>query len=186
MTINTKLNLVEYESIVNSIVCGYFDYNGEYTPGIGYANVIRLFYDICVTDSKFDNEIPHDFTEITLVDSLEADDEFMTAFENALRVDSHRFDFGNAYKDALDIVNSKRDSVGESIMRAISYLMGLLRETMTPENMDVTKRIAEDISSGKIDFAKIMAAYGGSPEFKKAVSSNQSEDNIVPMRPKTE
>lgn len=186
MTINTKLNLVEYESIVDSIVRGYFDYNGEYTPGIGYANVIRLFYDICVTDSKFDNEIPHDFTKITLVDLLEADDEFMAAFEGALNVESHRFDFGNAFKDALDIVNTKRGSFGETLKNILTYLIPILRDIMTPENIGITKSIAEDISSGKIDFAKIMAAYGSSPEFKKAVSSEAAEDNIVPMKPKAE
>ena len=186
MTINTKLNFVEYESIVDSIAYGYFDFNGEYTPGVGYANVIRLFYDICVTDSKFDSTLPHDFTEITLVDTLESDDEFMEAFENALKVDAHRFDFGNAYRDALDIVRSRRDSLGENLKRIISLIANMLRETMTPDNIDITKKIAEDISSGKIDFSKIMAAYGGSPEFKQAVSSEATEDNIIPMKPKTE
>ena len=182
MKIDTKLNLVEFVSVTEAIVNGYFDIDGEYMPHLGFANAIRLFYNICVEDSKYDNEIPHDFTDITLVDMLESDDEFMDAFEAAISSGKNRFSFGYAYSSAIDVVTTKRNSFAEGVKSILLYLTEALKGVMTPENIEATKAIAKDITEGKIDFTKVMTAYGDSSEFTNAIEKEQTDGKIIPFK----
>ena len=55
-SVKTELNVIDYVSMVNAIVSEYFDEDGTYTPHIGKMNAMRLFYNNCVTDSKYDIE----------------------------------------------------------------------------------------------------------------------------------
>ena len=56
MDIKVKENfeIVDFATMVDSIVAEYFDAEGNYTPHIGMLNAMRVFYNECVTESKFD------------------------------------------------------------------------------------------------------------------------------------
>lgn len=194
LVIETKFSIVEYTIMVESIVDGFFGIDGEYQPHIGMANAMRLFYNSCVKHSKFDDEIPHNFTDIMLVDKLAEDDELMTAFNDALDdCRPFRFSFGNAFYNANDMIQTKKDSFAntiEMIKNALLSAIESIKNVMTQENIDAATQIAEEISSGKIDFGKIMEAYAGSPEFKRIVSSGKKDqgaakkgNNVVKISP---
>ena len=45
-----QFDVLEYTTLVNQLVDGFFDENGEYTPHIGDMNAMLLFYNVCVVD----------------------------------------------------------------------------------------------------------------------------------------
>ena len=77
LVIDTKLDVATYLFLVDNIALEYFAENGTYQPHIGYLNTIRLFYNTCVKQSQYDNSIPHDFVDMSAVNVLANDDEFM-------------------------------------------------------------------------------------------------------------
>ena len=96
MKVNTYIGMVEYLTMVNEIVLEYFDEDGNYQPQIGILNAMRLFYNECVIESKF--ELPHDITDAMDMEIMVTDDEFVNEFNNAIIGDRPgiRFDFANA------------------------------------------------------------------------------------------
>jgi len=189
--VNTKLNLVDYISLVDLLVDDYFDVEGNYQPHIGMANAMRLFYNLCVMQSKFDETLPHDFSDITLVDELASYEPFITAFNSALNCGYFDFSFGCAYNNAMEIVQQKinpMNKMSDGVNHFLNSLLLLISDVMTPENIGITRDIANDIKSGKLDFTKIMTAYGNSPEFEKILTSpknvqgqDSQDNNIVPL-----
>lgn len=194
LIIDTKLTLIDYISLIDALVDGYFDVDGNYQPHIGMANAMRLFYNLCVKKSIFDNTIPHDFSDIILVEKLASCDEFILQFNNAISLGSIcciDFTFGYAYNQAMEIVQVRNDpmyKMSNDINVFLNSLLSLISNVMTQENIDITRDLANDIKSGKLDFSKIMMAYANSPEFEKAISGpkdtqahEDQKTNIVPM-----
>lgn len=180
--VDTKLGIVDFIVLVESIVDGYFDDEGEYQPHIGMANTMRLFYNKCVKHSDYDSEIPHDFTDIMLVDKLAADKEFIIEYNRALNGNDYCdscFDFGNANDLAEDMVHQKIMSFAptiESLKKTLLSVVESIKDVMTPENLDAATSIAKDVTSGKIDYTKIMNSFAGSPEFKGIVEFGKAND----------
>lgn len=166
MKVRTNLSLVEYVGVVDAIVDGYFDAEGEYQPALGYANTMRVFYNICVEESKFDSEIPHDFVDIIMVDKLAADQEFISNFESANREGCEGFTFSHAVVDAKEVVRTRTRSLSYSITPVIKVISQVLNDAI-------------DKIDGK-EFAKaIWDAYGESELLKR---EPESKDNIVPIK----
>ena len=181
--VDTKLNLVNYILVVDSIANGYFNEQGEYKPHYGILNVMRIFYNICVKKCKFDDEHPHDITDVLDLSDIVSDEVFLTVFNDALVLDRREINFANAYSDAMDIVNMKNKSISRAvdfIKNAISDLLGNINSLMTEENLDYITSIAKDLSNGEtITADKIVEAYGKYQGFNKMVETvNVNDSNL--------
>ena len=112
--IDCRLGVLDYVTMVNSIANDYFDEDGTYTPHIGKLNVMRLFYNNCVKDGK-----PDGLDAIVDVEDIELiikDEEFICEFNKAIETDTTiNLDFANAYRDAMDMVNTRKNSFASAI-----------------------------------------------------------------------
>lgn len=162
MVINNNFNVIDYVSLVNGIVSEFFDAEGEYSPHIGKLNAMRLFYNNCITESKFD--LSHDFEDALLMDELVRDDEFIKAFNDAVAGDGTVcLNFSNAYSDAMDIVNSRKGTFGNAIniiKNAISNVVDMINPVLGTDNIEKFKKIADSFSSGNLSADAIINAFG--------------------------
>lgn len=176
MIVNTKLKMIDYFVIVNEIALEFFDEEGEYQPQIGMFNAMRLFYNNCVIQSKFD--IPHNITDAMDMEPLINDEEFIMAFNNAIVSDYSKIniDFANAYKNALDIVETKKKSferIIDSAKNIITSILDIINPILSDEHIDKVSEIAQDISNGKISAEAVIDAYGKSKRFEEVINSKE-------------
>lgn len=169
MVIKKNLSVIDYVTLVNGIVNDFFDAEtGEYTPHIGRLNAMRLFYNECVTDSKFD--LPHDFEDALQMDVLVEDDEFIKEFNAAVVGDGViRLDFANAYADAMEAVNAKKNSFGNAvniIRKAIEKASESISSVVTDESLEKLTKIADSVNTNNLSLDSFVKAY-----------SNYLEDN---------
>jgi hypothetical protein len=174
MIIKTKdtLDITDYVVIVEAIVKEYFDESGAYTPHIGLLNAMRIFYNEVVTDTDID--VPHNVVNTTEMETFVNDKDFIAAFNVAIRGSGElKLDFANAYKDALDIVATKKNSFGTVIDNIQSVLVNFadkITPAFTGENVDKIAKIAEDIANGKLSSEAIATAYGNSDAFQQILA----------------
>lgn len=170
MTVNTKLNLYEYVAAVQEIANEYFDEEGNYRPHYGILNAMRVFYNMCVRISKFDGVLPHDFVDLSQVEQLAADDEFIDEFNAALIADRIDTSFANAYRDAQEIVEYRKHSVGNIIDILKVQFNKLLAEIGA---VDVNELVTT-VKNGDVD--KLISKYGESERFKEVVAEKPDEE----------
>ena len=181
MVVNTELNMIDYIVLVNEMVLEYFNDDGEYQPHIGMLNVMRLFYNSCVVESKFDN--PHDIVDAMDMEIIVEDDDFLNAFNDALvgNVPGVRFDFANAYKDAMDIVENKKHSIEravDSIKKLLSSILDVVNPLLTDEHMSMVSEIAKNVGNGNISAEAIVDAYGKSKRFQQVINSKEKDESV--------
>lgn len=185
MVIDTKLDLVDYLAMVNILSSEYFDENGEYQPQYGRLNAMRQFYNYCVKSSKFEDEIPHDIFDALDMRPLVADEDFVKAFETAVSPKSEMaFDFANAYRDALDIVETRKNSFDRvifSVRHALETIMDKINPLLTEDNIEKVSAIAKDIGNGKLSAQALVDAYADSDRFKEIVASGKADKKVVPL-----
>lgn len=172
MIIKTNMNVIDYVSLVNSIVSEFFDGDGEYVPHIGRLNAMRLFYNECVLESKFD--LPHDFQEALDLDVLIEDEEFIKEFNDAVKGDGMmRLDFANAYAEAMKIVNTRKDSfnsMANALKNVINNVVEKMSSIISDDAIAKFTKIAENISSGDISAEALIDAYGKSQRINDIAS----------------
>ena len=179
MKIDTKFGVVKYVEAVNAIVEGYFDANGKYQPHMGLLNAMCVFYNMCVKESKYDDEIPHNMFDSFDLEALVSDQEFEEAFQNSMEIKAIRLDFANAFRDAIDIVNEKKGSTAriiEVIRIELEKLIQSAGNVMTEENMAIMEKIAKHIKDGNLDVDKFIETYGQSEMFKRLLSSREKNN----------
>lgn len=168
MVIKKDFSVIDYVSLVNGIADEFFDVNGEYQPHLGRLNVMRLFYNECVAESKFD--LPHDFNDALMLEPLIQDEEFIAEFNKALKGDgSVRLDFANAYAEAMEIVNVRKGSFGNAvdvIKGAISNIVDMINPVLGTDNIEKFKQIADSFTSGNLSADAIVEAFGNKDENK--------------------
>lgn len=169
MVIKKNLSVIDYVSLVNGIANDFFDAEtGEYTPHIGRLNAMRLFYNECVTESKFD--LPHDFEDALQMDILVEDDTFIKEFNTAVVGDGViRLDFANAYADAMEAVNAKKNSFGNAvniIRKTIERVSESISSVVTDESLEKLTKIADSVNTNNLSIDSFVKAY-----------SNYLEDN---------
>ena len=125
---------------------------------------MRLFYNEYVTESNFD--IPHGFSDALQLKPLVSDKEFMDKYNQSLNGDDYiRLDFANAYRDAMEIVKTKKDSLNGLILtvkNAIKKAVNSFSESLSAENIEKLSKIAESIGAENFDldsFKKLYADY---------------------------
>ena len=164
LKVNTSLTVVEYMKMVNDLIAEYFDENGDYSPQYGRLNAMRLFYNKCVKDDV--GQVPHTIEEATEMQALIESDAFIDAFNKAVETPgiSH-YDFGNAYSDALSIVDVRKTSLSQAVNAVKRFLIGLV-DSITPmlseENLTRIEKIAGEIKDGKLSAESIVTAVGNS------------------------
>lgn len=163
MVIKKDLGIVEYAALVNGIANEFFNENEEYVPHFGKMNAMRLFYNECVKESKFD--LPHDFKDALQLNTLIQDDEFMEAFHLAIQGDGKiRLDFANAYADAMEMVNARKSTLGNALALMKNAIAGLADEINSmpeKENTESLKEIANHFADGALNPEAIVKALGG-------------------------
>ena len=162
MVIKSNLNIIDYVSLVNDLISDFFDSEtGEYTPHIGKLNAMRLFYNEYVIESKFD--LPHDFTDALEMDVLINDEEFINQFNKAIKGDGIiRLDFANAYADAMEAVNAKKNSFGNAvniIRKAVEKVSESISSVVTDEGLEKLTKISDGVKAGNLNLDSFIKAY---------------------------
>lgn len=161
--VETKLSLIKYVAMVNEIVLEFFNEDLVYQPHIGMLNAMRLFYNQCVIESKYDDKIGHDVFDATDMVEIVADEQFITHFNKALNVGSTvDLDFGNAYKDAMRIVEFRKSSFGnaiETVSGMISKLIKQASSVLSEDNVEKISKIAQSMDRGEVTADAIVKAY---------------------------
>lgn len=168
MVIKNNFNVVEYVSLVSGIASEFFGTDGEYVPHIGRLNAMRLFYNECVVESKFD--LPHDFDDALQMDVLVEDEEFINEFNKAIKGDGIiRLDFANAYSEAMEIVRTNKDSFNNmvnAIKGVINKALEKIGSMVSDETVTKFKEIADRFSNGNISAESVVDAYIKSQKVK--------------------
>jgi len=159
--VKDTFDIANYMGVVKLIAEGFFS-GGDYTPHFGKINAMRLFYNICVVESPLDFE-----TEIitdTDMNVILEDERFMPVFAKALHTNNDfELTFGNAYKDAIDIVNVKKGSLGQltdSILEFLSDSLNSLGKALSPENIGRWESIAKEFKGNDMKIDNIIKLIG--------------------------
>lgn len=194
MITNNNFDLFKYIIVTDRIVSGFFNSEKEYQPHYGMVQAMAIYYAECVVSSEFDESCPHNTEDILKLAPILSDESFIDAFNQALsETEEYRFNFAHAYQAALQIVESKVNSyktIGGSVAAYAIELIEKIGNLMTQENIDKITSIAEDISSGNIDYYKLMDMLKDSKLFDDIIGSDDNDtkdnvdqggDNIVPF-----
>lgn len=179
LTIDKSLDFYDYLLTIRSIADAYFNMsNGAYEPYFGEMNAIRLFYNLCVKESDFSEQFGNEINDYESVAILAEDQEFMTAYNNATIISSEDkyFSFGRAYCMAMDMVETKKTSFGQTasiVSDAIQAIMNKLGTLLTEENMGYIKTISSEIAKGGFNAEDIVKAYGESKRFNDVVNAEK-------------
>lgn len=171
MTINRKLSVIDYALVVENIVHGYFGVNGEYQPHIGRVNAMRLFWNHCVTLTKYDKEIGHNVSNPIQLNDVFTDKEFIAAYYDE-PWDEEGLTFDNAYNDAHLIIKDKLQSVNRIFDRAsnlIENFMDRASESFDPELLNAIKSIANELGADKNMIDAIADLYQDSASYKNNI-----------------
>ncbi|HBM98109.1 MAG TPA: hypothetical protein DD413_01650 [Ruminococcus sp.] len=167
--VKDNVDIVIYSAAVQAIANKFFDDENNYTPHFGRANAITAFFNYFV-DSVSLNSYFEDIKGDLNVDFLLANEDCLNLYNEALKGDgTFRLDFCNAYADAIDIVNQKKNSIGNIIDRvqnAISMIVDKNSSVFTGENLEKLTNIAKDVSKGNLSAESIVTAYGNSQRIK--------------------
>lgn len=179
--VNTKLALFDYLAMVKEIAYEFInDEDGTYQPQIGKLNAMRLFYNHCVIKSRFDEKYGHDVIDADSMEEIVADDGFIEAFNKAIECDrTIRYDFANAYRDAMEIVNVKKTSFGSAV-NIVGSMINKIFESVSPllteENINIVSQIAKDMSEGKVSAEAIVDAYAN-----RLAESSDTDTKVIPL-----
>jgi hypothetical protein len=157
MIIDTELDIIQYVNCVDNIVSKFFNDELDYEPSIGMLHTMCIFYNLCVKDSKFKDSIGDEVHDIWDIRDVAKDAEFIKEFNNAIsKTDIFCLNFNNAYKQAMDIVERKKNPVSnildiikdlgiglsESVGELLNIGSTIAAEADNEENTDVQ----EDVS----------------------------------------
>lgn len=166
MKIENKLSLFEYAAMVEEIAEGFFDDENNYCPHIGEINAMRLFYDVCVKESKFDEKYDHNIINADDMVEIVADKEFIDVFNRNIDYEFRGSpvccDFGSAYRNARDIVNTRKSSIGnatDTIGMIIKKISDSISSAINEETVGTLTQIGQDMLGGKVTADAIVDAY---------------------------
>lgn len=177
--IDSNLNLIEFLAMTESIADGYFDDDGNYQPHYGLINAMRLFYNVCVKQSKFDEKYPHNIVEMSDLDEIITDDYFRQYFYNEIYNGVEGINFNTAYDNAREIVHQRNSSVtniGEQVKHMLVNFTDSISAYLNEDNLNKIGVIAQDIQNGKLSADSIVEAYGNSDRFQRVVSGEFNDD----------
>ena len=168
MKVNPNLSLYDYIVMVEDIAEEFFDENNTYCPHIGELNAMRLFYNKCVEESKFDEKYGHNIVNAEDMIEIVADKEFIDVFNRNIdyefRGSPACCDFCSAYRNARDIVNTRKSSIGnatDTISLMIKKITDSISSVINEDTVNTLSQIGKDMLGGKVTAEAIVAAYKG-------------------------
>lgn len=167
--IKTSVGVVDYVLLVNDIADGYFDLlTAEYQPHLGIANAMLIFYNTFYKEKK-DSEI----ISIDTFEPIATSESFLQAFNQALICDStYEYDFAHAFIDAMDIVETKKSSVGRLVTElkiGLSDLLTSFAPLLDSENVSGLFELSKKMADGEITAEKIIDSYKQSKQYKEMI-----------------
>lgn len=166
MKINDKLSIGDFGAVTEILVDAYFDENGNYIPHYGLITAMRLFYDHCVIESKFDDVCPRNTADISQLNDVFADEEFIEAF-NKCADRSWAYDdvslsvsFHNAYMCAMEIVEERRSGLNKVLDAVRTFADGLTERIIPLLNEDNLNKLSDAVS-GNVEAGSADAALSG-------------------------
>lgn len=143
MVVNTELDMIQYVNCVNKIASKFLSDELEYEPHIGMLHAMCLFYNLCVKDSKYKDSVGEEIHDIWDIRDIAKDSEFVREFNNAIRgQESFGLNFSNAYRQAMDIVETKKNPVNNVINLIRDFGVGMastMGEFLNIANMPVAE-----------------------------------------------
>lgn len=149
--VNTKLDFLTYVKVVNDIVAEFFNDEGEYCPHIGRAYVMQLFYKLCVISEELNEKIEN-IDDVNAVNILASHRDFLNAFNYRLSPSGYGFDFANAYNDAMEIVEDRKNSISritKVLENAVSNVMEQIEPAMKEDVLAAIMTISQNMTGGK-------------------------------------
>lgn len=181
---NENLGIDEYIFATDKIAQVYFDGDNQYQPHIGLLETMWLFYSLCVTETKYDKDInvkldemekarkeqnPDDkkqMFDLTIYQDLFSDDEFVKEFNNVVtsyKKPNYGLTFGSAFRSAMEIVKTKRNSVNSleyTITKILTELADKFENLISPDKIEELTDIAKRIQTGETAADAVVQAYG--------------------------
>ena len=149
--IDTKLSMIDFLQVVNDIALEFFGIDGTYQPQIGFLNTMRVFYNVCVEESKFEKK---DIIDALDMESIVADEDFIKAFNAAIKPTQERkLDFSNAYMQAMDIVSTKKTSLNnfiDIIHNMLNEFSDSIGKELGEDNLKKIINIAEKVNMDSV------------------------------------
>lgn len=178
-----QFDVLEYTTLVNQLVDGFFDENGEYTPHIGDMNAMLLFYNVCVVDKDVVTEsgLPiDDFDNLDEVNALFSDDDFIGCYNEAIAyTGTILYDFGNALKTALEIVNYRVNSVSRALLaiyNQFSETLNKINTLMSPENIQLLSEFAKNVSNSNFNAQAVEDAFMATEAWKRIMETDKKNN----------
>lgn len=156
-----NLSVIEYIAIVQNLADGFWgNDNVTYEPHYGFLNALQIFYNQCVIDTPYKEELPDGITGLKDIDLVANDKDFIIAFNNAISGGIvQRIDFANAYNDAMKIVETRKTSVdriiGEVDKKAKEILNKIVEIMESDEIKELEKKL-KNSGNEKIDYKKMI------------------------------
>jgi hypothetical protein len=178
---NENLGINEYIFATDKIAQVYFDADNQYQPHVGLLETMWLFYSLCVTETKYDKNIKTKLDEIetkkkeknekvqfdlSIYEELFSDEEFVKEFNNVVtsyKKPNYSLTFGSAFRSAMEIVKTKRNSVNSleyAITKILTELAEKFENLISPEKIEELTDIAKKIQSGETAADAVVKAYG--------------------------
>lgn len=182
---NENLGINEYIFATDKIAQVYFDGDNQYQPHIGLLETMWLFYSLCVTETKYDKKIKTKLDELekarkeqnsddnnkqmfdlTIYQDLFSDDEFIREFNNVVtsyKKPNYGLTFGSAFRSAMEIVKTKRNSVNSleyTITKILTELADKFENLISPDKIEELTDIAKRIQTGETAADAVVQAYG--------------------------
>ena len=182
---NENLGINEYIFATDKIAQVYFDGDNQYQPHIGLLETMWLFYSLCVTETKYDKKIKTKLDELekarkeqnsddnnkqmfdlTIYQDLFSDDEFVKEFNNVVtsyKKPNYGLTFGSAFRSAMEIVKTKRNSVNSleyTITKILTELADKFENLISPDKIEELTDIAKRIQTGETAADAVVQAYG--------------------------
>lgn len=177
--IDTSLSVIEYITIVDSIVNGYFDdITGEYQAHMGLVNTMTLFY-----NNFYKTESENQIINLEDADGCLNSQEFLDAYNLAITSSyGFTYDFANAYCDAMDMVETKKMSLGsivDGLSKKIVEIFDMIKPALSDENIGEVLAVAKNLANSDNAADAIFDSYGKSDKFKGTISSSDSENTSI-------
>lgn len=181
---NENLGINEYIFATDKIAQVYFDGDNQYQPHIGLLETMWLFYSLCVTETKYDKDINAKLDEmekarkekntddnkqmfdLAIYQDLFSDDEFVKEFNNVVtsyKKPNYGLTFGSAFRSAMEIVKTKRNSVNSleyTVTKILTELADKFENLISPDKIEELTDIAKRIQTGETAAKAVVQAYG--------------------------
>ncbi len=184
MKINTTLDISTYVQTVADIAASYFDAEGNYVPQYGHIYSLCAFYNVCVQPEEIDH-LDHPIVEAVDIEQITNNDEIVQAYYDEIygSASDERdiFDFVNAYEQALDIVDTKKQSLNaiataiRAGLKAVADSLENFSEKDLTQFAEVAKKLLGENKSA-LDIAK---AYVKENKEKTAKAQEVRDSNVV-------